>query len=373
MARGNQAEFLGTISAYLDRSDTPTDFDEALNENLGVLLKACVDVRQLRTSFPPAVESNWIPAINAIIDAALEPYAWAFQNPNVRHGEPRPQALPRRFGRVNSKPVFDDKNLPRQFQPNRGFYIDYPLSGAAQPLSSRQLRCVNTLKKVDYSTSTATISVIVSEVKASAADLPIAKGQALYSAVAAAGIAENLDEDTRTLVLPIAHGFAFPQIACWPGKLSSSSMTEGQVAQIRKADLYLLHGERLNLGNLYDAVRLFVMLSAAARYHVRRLFPEGVDDMRTIEYQELYHPQNAPKRRILEPKALVDWRARVTPEYDGRKRTASSPGNESRPLKKVKTEDETYEVKSEDEEEGDAGLGSDSEVKEQEDKGAGGG
>ncbi|KAJ7175439.1 hypothetical protein C8R46DRAFT_1078933 [Mycena filopes] len=84
MARGIQAEFLGTISAYLDRSDTPTDFDEALNENLGVLLKACVDVRQLRTCFPPAVESNWTPAINAIIDAALAPYAWAFQNPNVR-------------------------------------------------------------------------------------------------------------------------------------------------------------------------------------------------------------------------------------------------------------------------------------------------
>ncbi|KAJ7151728.1 hypothetical protein C8R46DRAFT_1357931 [Mycena filopes] len=301
MARGIKAQFLATITPYLNDPEGPNDYDAALTANLDVLLQACVHVRQIRGVVPPANEQAWTPVVNAIIDAALAPYSWVFENHGLRHGKPRPQALPRRFARSKCETIYDPQNLPRQFQPDRGFYIAYPWNSPLL-LSSRQLHCINTAKKINSSTATEnkTIPAIVVEMKAQAADLPVAQGKALYSAVAAAGIAQNLDEDIRTLLLPVVHGF-LNDGGEWSKKF-------------RKRIFTCSTAKQLDLGNLYDAVHLFAIVSAAARHHVQQLYPDE-DNLEALEQRKLFYKTDAPKRRMLQPKALVDWRARIIPRY----------------------------------------------------------
>ncbi|KAJ7093170.1 hypothetical protein C8R44DRAFT_400320 [Mycena epipterygia] len=184
------------------------DYDKALSEDVfSALEKACLQINRLRATFPSPTETTWAATINTIIDLATAKWNWAYHR-----GEPRPQAMPRRFSRSPTETFRDLENRPATFKPDRGIYVAWKVPGF-HLLASRQRRCLTAAKKT--TTTTATLPVLSAEYKASKDHLAQALGQSMYSAVQAAGIYRNAESPLQMLTLSIAHGFVSPRSSCW--------------------------------------------------------------------------------------------------------------------------------------------------------------
>jgi hypothetical protein len=150
--------------------------------------------------------------------------------------------MPRKFARTSAEIIHDPQCLPRTFQPDRQFCISRPINDVSMP--PRQLRCLRTTKTARSTEGTATLPVIAIELEAHAAGLPVVFGRALYSAVQAAGIYQNANLDLQALILPVAFGYAFPQLACWPGSLNYTGMNAKFKESLQSADVRPSHLSR---------------------------------------------------------------------------------------------------------------------------------
>ncbi|KAJ7508499.1 hypothetical protein B0H11DRAFT_31025, partial [Mycena galericulata] len=284
-------------------------YDGALTGNLEALLQVCVGVQKLRKEVPPARpadESLWAPLVNKVINLAAGTWKAHFE---IFEGTPPAQAMPRPFARTREQNFHDSVGLPRSFTPDRGIYLKRRVSNDPK-LSPRQRRCL-TANKTWSSTPSATFPVITAEIRKSIEDLPQAEGVALYFAVQAAGIYANCGStEYQTLTLVVANGFVFPKSSSWGGS--------------EEADVNLVSGPTLDLGELADTISFFLMVYNAARAHIQAAIKVSVNALETGMFRMFHNA--API--VIKPAPLVDWRARVLPPSlmpTGRKRRATNP------------------------------------------------
>ncbi|KAJ7659934.1 hypothetical protein B0H17DRAFT_1212738 [Mycena rosella] len=259
------AEICERIDEYsIDEAETPTDLadedvsseeesgqpidegsEAALSSNFSALEAICVGVGKLRARPTPTNESHWVPILDQLITLAAQNFARAFSDFVRGGGKPQAQAMPRFFARQKSEIRYDPVGLPRTFQPDRGLYMTRQVSLHVHP-GLRQRRCMTTAKKFSDST-VAVFPVLSAYYTARNSDLEQVKGQALYSAVAAAGVYQNAQSDAQPLTLAVAGGFVHAQGACWPGKLKSTRK-EADVTHAQGGDICIVDGKPIDLG-----------------------------------------------------------------------------------------------------------------------------
>ncbi|KAJ7134255.1 hypothetical protein C8R44DRAFT_869920 [Mycena epipterygia] len=309
--RGIQAKYLVQLSILegdpVDSEDAETD--AALTKNFAALQSLCVKVNILRRQNPPPSEGLWAPVLNEIIDLASKNWESLFE---VFRGKPPDQAMPRRFARSPEDVPYDAVGLPRTFKPDRVLQLPRKITPGFE--NDRQFCCLTATKKIRQ-TGTATFPAVVAEFKAHRADLSAAQGQTMYSAIQAAGIFQNANSDAQVLTLAIAQGFVYPQGACWPGKLQSNVVGEVYLQSLRKADVCLIKGPPIDLGELSGVIGFFLLVRHAVKTSVEAAFK--ISDLpggRPL-HERLKIPAERPPPMRITPGPLVEWRARTLPKF----------------------------------------------------------
>ncbi|KAJ7134454.1 hypothetical protein C8R44DRAFT_870092 [Mycena epipterygia] len=275
------------------------EYDTALSKHFELLLTSCTKINKLRRELPSPTEAEWATVINSVVTAAVGKWAWAFKR---LEAEPRAQAMPRPFSDKPCETRLNPHLRPKTFQPDRGIYIERQIEGFAL-LDARQRMCLTSAKKTKNIT-VASLPVAAVEYKPFASDLPHAEGQALYSAVQAAGIYQNVRSDLEMLTLSIAHGFVQPAGSRWAGENAPGG-----------ADIATIRGAQLDLCQLSAVVHLFLMIYNAAQTHVQAAFEVSREALASYEED----PACPLKPVFLTAGPLVDWRQRSGPKHVKRK------------------------------------------------------
>ncbi|KAJ7637510.1 hypothetical protein B0H17DRAFT_1149421 [Mycena rosella] len=195
----------------------------------------------------PALETNWAPVLRALFDLAEKRHA--------------PWRCPvHTAGRSSTT----DTVSPVISTLIEGSTSNASLTGTVTYADAKK-HCIATTKNAS-STRYAEFPVAIDQFKADVKDLPHAEGEALYSAVQAAGIFRNCLSKQKLLTVAIAHGFARPCASGWTGPGSADSI---------QLDAFSL---------CKDAMAAQLTLQAMMKYRV-----------------------------AVNPGPLVDWRARTLP------------------------------------------------------------